>query len=163
MGKWFFVLAALVAIVSPAGADEGAPEISVGYSFLKYLEDGGGTTPVGIYASAAWGDGSTLLDLDAGYHRESGFGLTLHTFTLALGPRWRVRSDTAGPFVHALGGLRYDSIESESNVAFGGIAGGGIDFPAGGALTVRLGADFQIFFDEGENLKTLRLNVGLTF
>jgi hypothetical protein len=34
---------------------------------------------------------------------------------------------------------------------------------AGDRVSVRLGADFQIFFDEGENLKTLRLGVGLTF
>ncbi len=39
----------------------------------------------------------------------------------------------------------------------------GIDIKAGERVAVRLGADFQIFFDEGENLKTLRLGVGLTF
>jgi hypothetical protein len=65
--------------------------------------------------------------------------------------------------VHVLGGPRYDTAEGESNTSWGGFAGGGVDIKAGDHVAVRLGADFQIFFDQGENLKTLRLGVGLTF
>ena len=43
------------------------------------------------------------------------------------------------------------------------MAGGGIDIPLGSSVFFRLGADFQIFFDEGENLKTLRVTAGFSF
>jgi hypothetical protein len=77
----------------------------------------------------------------------------------------RARSPSRGPnsYVHVLGGLRYDTAEGESNTAYGGMAGLGVDIPAGSSLFVRLGADFQMFFDEGENLKTLRLTAGISF
>ena len=38
-----------------------------------------------------------------------------------------------------------------------------MDVKVSEGLALRLGADFQMFFDQGENLKTLRLGVGLTF
>jgi len=43
------------------------------------------------------------------------------------------------------------------------MAGLGVDVPAGSSVYLRLGADFQVFFDEGESVKTLRLVAGLTF
>ena len=39
----------------------------------------------------------------------------------------------------------------------------GLDLKVGDSVAIRLGVDFQIFFDEGEDVKTLRLGVGLTF
>ena len=51
-------------------------------------------------------------------------------------------------------------------VGRGGMRGGqscGVDVPLGASVYLRLGADFQIFFDNGENLKTLRLNAGFLF
>jgi hypothetical protein len=61
--------------------------------------------------------------------------------------------------------VRHDRISGESNSAFGGAVGLGTDLATGGAGTfkIRLGADFQIFFDEGDSVKTLRLNAGITF
>jgi hypothetical protein len=162
MKRLLLVLAATIAMLpTPAHADG---SVSIGYSFLKYLEDSGGTTPTGGFLAFA-GTGSGLgLELDLGYHRESQADITLNTFTATLGPRINVASEgSVAPFVHVLGGLRYDRFEGEGNTAWGGMAGGGLDIGSAGRMRFRVGADFQIFFEEGENVKTLRLNAGLTF
>jgi hypothetical protein len=74
-----------------------------------------------------------------------------------------IRSREARPFLHLLGGLRYDSIAGDSNTAWGGQAGGGVDLRPSDRAALRLGADFQLFFDNGENVKTLRPTAGFTF
>lgn len=137
--------------------------MSIGYAYLKSLEEGGGSAPVGAYLAFA-GRGSGLgLALDLGYHGDSGRSVTLNTFTATLGPRINVPGEGFAPFVHVLGGLRYDRLEGESNTSWGGMAGGGLELGSSDGTRIRLSADFQVFFDEGENLKTLRLAAGLTF
>jgi hypothetical protein len=141
--------------------------VSLGYSFAKYLETGAGTAPVGAFLALS-GRKTLTLELDLGWQRDSETlfdeSITLNTFTAVAGPKVAFATEGAvKPFVHVLGGLRHDRIQGESNTAWGGFAGGGIDIKAGDRLSVRLGADFQMFFDQGENLKTLRLGVGLTF
>ena len=164
-GLLMAVAGALVFAV-PAAA-EGPVQVSLGYSFAQYLEEGGGNAPVGAFLALSGRNGLSP-DLDLGWQRDSEEFLdetiTLNTFTAVAGPRYGFATDgPVRPFLHVLGGLRYDSIEGESNTAWGGFAGGGVDIKAGDRVSVRLGADFQMFFDEGENVKTLRLGVGLTF
>lgn len=155
-------LACLIVFVAAAelGAEE-RPRLSLGYAFARYLEEGGGSAPVGAYLSL-WSPRRVGIELDLGYQRDTEQDVSLNTLTAVAGPRISGASG-ALPFFHVLGGIRYDTIEGESNTSVGGMAGGGVDLAAGGRLRVRLGADVQIFFDEGENLKTLRLNAGLTF
>ena len=157
----------LVGVAAPAAAEEGGMQVSIGYSFVKYLEDGGGSAPLGVFVSLS-GRKNVTLDLDLGWQRDSedvlGQTINLDTFTATAGPRFNFGSgESARPFLHVLGGLRHDRVEGESNTAWGGFAGGGVDIKAGESLDVRLGADFQMFFDNGANVKTLRLGVGLTF
>jgi len=160
--RTLLILAGLVSLATAAAAQDGA-KMSLGYAYLKYLETDGGSTPTGAYLSVS-GGGKTTLELDAGYHRESEEGLSLNTFTLMAGPRFSSASrGSAEPYLHLLGGVRHDRIEGESNTALGGMAGIGVDVGTSGSVAIRLGADFQLFRDEGENLKTLRLNAGLTF
>jgi hypothetical protein len=159
------VVGALV-LAEPAAA-EGPVQLSLGYSFVQYLEEDGGNAPVGAFLALSGRDGLSP-ELDLGWQRDSeelfDETFTLDTFTAVAGPRYAFATDgPVRPFLHVLGGLRHDRAEGESNTAWGGFAGGGIDIKAGESLAIRLGADFQIFFDEGENLKTLRLGVGLTF
>jgi hypothetical protein len=45
--------------------------------------------------------------------------------------------------------MRYDWAGGGSNLAFGGMAGIGLDIPVGASTFLRLGIEFQIFFDEG--------------
>jgi hypothetical protein len=162
MRRLFLSLVGVVVLAAPARA-EGPVQVSLGYSYVKYLEEGLGSAPAGAFLALS-GRKNVTPELDLGWQRDSEQGVTLNTFTAVAGPKLAFATGGAvRPFVHVLGGLRHDRVEGESNTAWGGFAGGGIDIKAGERLAVRLGADFQIFFDEGENLKTLRLGVGLTF
>jgi hypothetical protein len=155
---------AAVLALAPAPA-AAAGNGAIGYAYLKYLEDDAGSVPLGVWLSLH-GVNSTSLELDLAYHRDEvdEIDLTVNTFTGLAGLRFSRAADGGGttPFLRVLGGARHDRIEGESNTAYGGAAGVGVDVRAG-SLGLRLGADFQIFFDEGENVKSLRLNVGLTF
>lgn len=162
MSRGLLVLVGLVLPAATAAAAENGPRVSIGYAYLKSLETGGANTPTGAFLAFA-GGGTATLELDAGYHRKSD-GTTLNTFTANVGPRFAFggRQETA-PFIHLLGGLRHDRITGHSTTAWGGMAGTGVDIMTSGGVALRLGADFQIFFHEGDNVKTLRLGAGLTF
>jgi hypothetical protein len=168
MKRFLPCFAGILALCVPAAATaEGPLQLSVGYSFVKYLEEGGGSAPLGAFLAFSGRD-RLSFELDLGWQRDSEDAfeetITLDTFTAVAGPRWGFGSSVAArPYVHLLGGVRHDRIEGESNTAWGGFAGAGVDLKTGDRVAVRLGADFQIFFDEGENLKTLRLGVGFTF
>jgi hypothetical protein len=167
-------VAAFVLLAVPARAGDGMG-VSVGYSFLKYLEDGGGDAPLGFYLSLA-GRGKSALEVDLAYHRDTGqlvlgdviFDTTLQTFTgqagFKVGPAPRYgQTGGARPYFHLLGGVRRDWLstvgsETESNTAWGGMTGLGVDIKMGQGFAIRLAADFQMFWDEGESLKTLRLS-----
>lgn len=157
----------LLVAVAPAGAQESGVQVSLGYSFVTYLEEGGGSAPLGAFLSLS-GRKNVTFEVDLGWQQDSETlfdeKITLNTFTATAGPRFNFGSgEKVRPFLHVLGGLRHDRIEGESNTSWGGFAGGGIDIQAGEKVAVRLGADFQMFFEGGENVKTLRLGVGLTF
>jgi hypothetical protein len=165
---WLSLLSVFVA--APAGAQDKWLRPSIGYAFAQYLEGGGGNAPVGAYLSIASIGRAVGFEGELAYHRDSrdseffyGGPFVLHTLTLGLGPRFELGSAKATPFVHVLGALRHDDGEYETNTALGGMAGGGIDIPIGSSVFFRVGADFQIFFDDGETLKTLRLTAGFSF
>lgn len=166
--KRFAVLAGALALAAPAVVSaEGPVKVSLGYSFAAYLEEGGGSAPLGAFLALSGRTGLTA-ELDLGWQRDSedffDETITLNTFTFVAGPRYEFpTSGSVRPFLHALGGGRYDKIEDESNTAWGFFAGGGVDVMAGESVAIRVGADYQMFFDEGENVKTLRLGVGITF
>lgn len=138
---------------------EGATKTSIGYAFSQYL-DYGHMTPVGIYLSLAGSGQSAALEADLAYHYDSG----LNTVTIDLGPHFPLsRSGKTSPFIHVLGGFRFDTDGEYSSVSYGGMAGLGIDIPTGSKTFFRLGGDFQMFFFGGFGLKTLRLSAGFSF
>jgi hypothetical protein len=161
MPRSLLMLVAFVSLAATAAAQDG-PKFSVGYAYLHHYE-GLGNAPVGAFVSLA-GGGATTLEVDAGYHRDSEDPFTLETFTLTAGPRFGFgQPGNSAPFMHILGGARRDKVEDQSNTSFGGMAGLGIDIRTSSRISLRLGADFQMFFDHGDNVKSLRLGVGLTF
>jgi hypothetical protein len=155
-------------LAAPAAAADG-PKVSLGYAFLQSLESGGGNSSLGAYLSG-WGPGHTTFELDLAWHKDEmvvshGSG-TLNTFTFLGGPRAILGGKNDQPYVHLLGGARLDKFAGTSSTSWGGAAGLGIDLGTGGGrggTRFRLGADFEIFFNEGENVKALRLTAGLTF
>jgi len=167
MRRWSGViglLALLMAMATPGSAQHQSVRASIGYAFSQYLEKGGGNAPLGAYLSIASAGKTVGLEVDAAYHRDSESGIVLNTAIVGVGPRFAPTvSGNSKPFLHALGGFRLDNVADGSNLAFGGSAGIGVDLAAGSNAFVRLGADFQMFFDEGENVKTLRLTAGIAF
>jgi hypothetical protein len=163
MRRTLLMLACLAPLATAAAAQDGM-RFSLGYAYLNSLEEGGGDAPLGFYVSLA-GSGSMTLELDGAYHRQTEGDFKLDTYTLTAGPRFSTsgQGSSAEPYLHILGGLRHDRFERVSNTAWGGMAGLGVDIGTGGSIALRLGGDFQIFFDNGENVKTLRLNAGITF
>ena len=162
MRKSLLMLASFVCLAATASAQNG-PTISLGYAYLRSLETGDGSATVGAFVSLA-GGGATALELDGGYHRDTRDGSRFETFTLTAGPRFAFSSRrNSAPFMHLLAGLRRVRFPGVSDNSWGGLAGLGIDVSTASRVALRLGADFQIFFDNGENVKTLRLGVGLTF
>jgi hypothetical protein len=167
----------LLAVPARAGDSLG---VSVGYSFLKYLEEGGGEAPLGFYLSLS-GRGRSAVELDLAYHHDTGqltegpdvFDTKLDTFTALAGPRIGPaprygQTGGARPYFHILGGMRKDWLEvvgrdRESNTSWGGMTGLGIDILLGRGFALRLAGDFQIFWDNGTDLKTLRFSAGFTF
>jgi hypothetical protein len=154
------MLVGLVCLAATASAQQG-PKLSLGYAYLKSLESGGRNAPVGAYLSLS-GGGSTTLEFDGGYHRWSGG--RGKSFTVTGGPRFAFGNRrSSGAFMHLLGGLRHDSVSGASNTSYGGMAGVGTDLSTAASVALRLGADFEIFFRNGANVKALRLIAGLTF
>jgi hypothetical protein len=161
-------LAVLGFLAAPAAAADG-PKVSLGYAFLQSLESGGGNAPLGAYLSG-WGPGHTTFELDLAWHRDELVVIdasgTLNTFTFLGGPRVAFGGKNDQPYVHLLGGARLDKIAGTSNTRWGGAAGLGIDLGTGagrGGTRIRLGADFEMFFENGEDVKAVRLTAGLTF
>ncbi len=163
MHRTLLIMVGLAGVAVTASAQDG-PKFSLGYAYLKTLDSGGGSAPVGAYVSLS-GAGATTLELDGAYHRDKEQGVTLKTFTLTGGLRFGFSDyrGGSGPFMHILGGLRHDSVEGSSSTSYGGMGGVGVDLGTSASVAIRLGADFQIFWSHGENVKTLRLLAGLTF
>lgn len=169
------VLAAAVSIAAPVAA---SPAVSIGYSWLKFLETDGGTAPLGGYISFASSQTSFGIEGDLAYHRKQdeiivlpGEGqdpvvsetLKLETFTASMGPRWGIPAGDVTHYIHLLASVRHDRLEGLSGTVFGFMAGAGVDITAGGGAGLRLAGDFQMYWDEGETVKSLRLSAGFTF
>jgi hypothetical protein len=159
---------AIALVAAPAAAQEKKVRVALGYSFLHYLEEGEGNAPLGASLAVGSAGRAVGFELDLAYHHDSeellGDSLALNTLTAALGPRFELGSGSARPFLHVLGGLRYDRLEGDdSETAFGGMVEGGVDIPIGSGVHLRLAAGYQIFFAERDNLETLRLTAGVAF
>lgn len=156
------VLIATPATAQSRDADE-IRDVSIGYALSHYLETGGENMPLGFYVSLSSRGSPLGYDVDLAYHHGTGDLDGLHVGTLTVGPRLQIGAGGTRPFLHVLGGLRYAEAGGASDLSLGVMGGGGVDMPVGDGLDLRLGADFQIFFKDGDNLKSLRLVAGITF
>ena len=163
MPKWAGALLAIL-VAAPAAAQESkTSSVAIGYAIARYLEHPAGYAPFGLYACLASTRQPLGFEVEAAYHRDPRGPSVLNSLTAGVGPRWVVDHGDNKLYAHALAGVRYDRLMGESNSAFGGVLGGGAEFPFGSDVNFRLGGDVQIFFDEGESLKSLRLIGALIF
>ena len=86
MRRTLLILAGLVSLATAAAAQDGA-RFSLGYAYLKSLEEGGGSAPLGFYVSFA-GSGKTTLELDGAYHRDKDGDFKQEFYTVTAGPRF---------------------------------------------------------------------------
>ena len=178
MRRIALTLVVLAAVTSIGRSATASPAVSFGYSWLKFLETDGGTAPLGGYLSVASSQDSFGLEADLGYHRKTDEIIVLppeggdpvvsetfklETFTASIGPRWGIPAGDVTHYIHVLASLRHDRFEGLSGTVFGFMAGAGVDITAGGGAGLRLAGDFQMYWDEGETVKTLRLSAGFTF
>lgn len=173
--KRAFLIVAVLLFPAAVVRGEEAPKLSLGYAFLHSLEtqnavalggepNGGENAPLGAYLSG-WSSSGTALEVDLAWHRRKEGEVKLNTFTVLAGVR-KPFGTRDRPYVHLLGGLRHDKVLDESVTSWGGAAGAGIDLATSGGkagLHIRLGADYEMFFKDGENQKALRLTAGFTF
>jgi hypothetical protein len=153
------VLALAAAMAAPASAD--GNKMSIGYAYLKSLESGGGSVPLGAFLSFGPGDDSGL-ELDFGFHHDK--DASSNEYTGAFGPRFPLTSGgESSVFLHAMGLAAYDRAGGSGEWAFGGMGGLGADLGFGSSAQLRLAADFRLLFHDGDNFKSLRLGIGLTF
>src|SRR4029453_5546952 len=114
--------AAFVLLAVPARAGDSLG-ISIGYSFLKYLEAGGGEAPPGFFLPLS-GHGKSAVELALAYHHDTGqltegpdiFDTKLDTFTALAGPRIGPaprygQTGGARPYLHIPAGLRKDWLQ----------------------------------------------------
>ena len=165
MNRLWWLAVAPMFLTSTARA-QSSVRFSTGYALAHYLEEGGGTAPFGLYV-AAQGTSEIAFKGEIAYHRDefeffSG-DITLHTITAFVGPCLNGDATSAQPFFHLLVGGREDIVEGDNNWAMGGEVGAGVDAPIGSKSFIRIGADFQIFTDDGETVKMFRLTLGLAF
>jgi hypothetical protein len=163
-----YVGLALWLAAAPAAAQERKTSVALGYALATELEEGGMAAPLGAFLSVGTAGRTVGFEIDVAYHHYSreilGESFALNSLTAAIGPRFELRAASVRPFLHLLGGLRYDDPElADSYTALGGMTGAGVDIPFGSRVRLRLGGDLQIFHHEEEFLETLRFTAGIAF
>ena len=140
-------------VAAPAGAQDEKPvSVALGYAIVRYLDAPVGYSPFGVYAAATATRQPLGFEVEGAYHHDArsfaGAKAGLNTLTAAVGPRYVVEYGDAKLYLHALAGLRHDRLGGVSSTAYGGMVGGGAEFPFGSDVNFRLGGDAQIFRDE---------------
>lgn len=158
------MLAVMLGAATPAKAQA---SLSAGWNYLHIDDDGGENLPAGWYVDAAGRIApliSVVGQITGNYKEVDEVDLSIHTFMAGL----RISAPgPVSPFVQALAGvgrskvsfLGVDESESDGTLQLGG----GLDLRGGGAVGVRLGADYIRALTEDEGTNVFRVGVGLTF
>jgi hypothetical protein len=153
-----------VAIAAPVHAQADGGRISGGYAYARVLDDEDEDAPVGAYLTAHTLD-EIGFEAELGYHRYSVdfFNTTFNfnTVTALVGPRFAFGEADAQPFIHLLVGGHFAWADDDNDFAMGGAVGGGLDLQLGDGLFLRMGADLQLFVNDDDTFKVMRLTAGL--
>jgi hypothetical protein len=148
---------------SPARAQ--GPELGVSYSYGHITNGDGLNLPAGFLVSIAGGGReSPWLVGEIGGNFRSEHGVTFKLFTIEGGVRFF--TDLNGdvrPFAQLLVGLASLRTRGDSLNKFSIEPAAGVDFSISRGIAFRAGVGVPIIVTEGENLKLLRLNLGLAF
>ena len=169
----FFVLAASFSLFAQKSSDK--MDVFGGYSYVRF-NPGQGAAAIN---QNGWESMATFrlnpvfgisADVDGSYKSQS--GANQHIYTYLFGPEFKKGNDKGAVFVHGLMGFAHDSVStnllgtniSVSDNAFAMAFGGGYDWRASEAISVRLfQADYLVTRFGSANQNNIRLSFGVTF
>jgi hypothetical protein len=156
-------LLCFLALGLPASVRAQEPELGVSYSYGRITNGDGLNLPAGFLVSVAGtGRQSPWLVGEIGGNFRSERGVTLKLFTVEGGVRFFSRTDEGlRPFAQFLIGFASLRLGGGSSNKFSLEPAAGIDMPIGQAVALRAGIGVPIIVTEGENLKLLRINLGI--
>ena len=155
----FTVATALFLSVQPAAAQDNKVEFSVGYNFLKELEEGAESMPAGWGASVSGGSRIRFVGDISGNHKD---GVKLYFFQGGAEFGFGNADAKAKPYVRVLAGLGRQSFGGESESAFAFTPEVGVRVAGSGRIGARIAAGFPIVRDDGETFKFFRLFFGVS-
>ena len=162
--RCLLALTLLAVSTSVASAQAVGSTLGVSYSFLRVLNGPGINVPAGWLVSFAGPleDSPVAIVGEAAGNYRSEFGETfrVHTFQAGLRLTGRTTRDVY-PFAQFLVGVMNLGCCGESSNHFAIEPGFGVDLRPNGGWGVRLGASFPFAFDDGDSLKSLRLQAGV--
>jgi len=154
------LLALLIGMPHAAGAQQ--PELGVSYSYARITNGNGLNLPAGFLVSIAGGRESPWLVGEIGGNFRSEHGATFKLFTVEGGVRFFADTrEGVRPFAQLLVGLASLRARGGSTNKFSIEPAAGIDLPMGQGIAFRAAVGVPIVVTEGENLKVLRINLGL--
>lgn len=144
--------------VQPAAA-QNKVEFSVGYNFLKLIEDGAESMPGGFGASVSGGSGKVKFVGDVTGNHKDGFKLYFFQGGAEVG----LGNDAAKakPYVRLLAGIGRQSATGFSESAFVFTPEVGVKVAGSGRVGARISAGFPIVFDD-DTFKYFRLFFGVS-
>ena len=155
------LLTAIFGFAGAARAQE--PEVGVAYSYARITNGNGTNFPAGFLLSVAGGGRTSpwLVGEIAGNFKSEG-NVTLKLWTIEGGVRFFTDiGDGVRPFAQLLIGLGTLRVLGNSANKFSIEPAAGIDLPIGQGIAFRAGVGFPVFGTDGENLKILRMNLGV--
>ena len=155
----------LLTLVVPTTARAQQPEVGVSYSYARITNGDGLNLPAGFLVSIAGGGRSSpwLVGEVAGNFR-SERNETLKLFTIQGGVRFFSETrEGMRPFAQLLVGLASLNLRGESTNKVAIEPGAGIDLPLGQGIAFRAGFGVPFVVTEGENLRLLRITMGIVF
>ena len=163
--SWLASAAVLLTVCAgPASAQTTDATLGISYSFLRFLEGADLNLPVGWLISFAKPiDRSAIVlvgEVAGNYRSEFGETLKVHTFQGGL----RLSGRTApgvNPFAQILLGGVNSGCCGGSSTNFMIEPGFGVDLAMSRGVAFRGGISFPIAFDDGDAVKSLRLQAGI--
>ena len=167
---------ALVAVAAlPAAAQGPKAEVFGGYSYVR-VNPGGGDNGINLngWNASVTGNLNDWFGITAdfggsyGSPNVGGTQVDTNAHTFLFGPRIKARGDKVEPFAHALfGAARVEGSAlgiSISDSGFGMALGGGLDWKANDAISIRLGQfDYLMTRIGGDNQNNFRFSTGIVF
>ncbi|MBV9074579.1 MAG: outer membrane beta-barrel protein [Acidobacteria bacterium] len=167
------VLATSFSLFAQSSSDK--LEVFGGYSYVRF-NPGQGASAIN---QNGWDSTATFkltpmfgisADVDGSYNSQS--GVNNHIYTYMFGPEVKMNKQKSAPFVHALFGFAHDNVSSNilgTNVsvtdnAFATALGGGYDWKASDAVSVRLfQVDYLMTRFGSATQNNIRMSFGITF